>query len=136
MQERAYPVLKGAAEFILDNLVRDRDGYRVVVPSTSPENAYVYPALSKPVRPTRGSTYHTSIVPVVFEAVIQGSKILDADAPLRARLESSLLKLPPLRVGADGTIQEWIEDYQESDAKHRHVSHLVGLHPFSLIGEQ
>ncbi len=106
------------------------------VPSTSPENAYIHPKLNKPIRLTRGSTYHTSIVRVVFEAVIQGSKILDTDAPLRARLEGSLQKLPPLKIGADGTIQEWIEDYRESDPKHRHVSHLIGLHPFSLIGEQ
>lgn len=136
LRERAYPILKGAADFILDNLVRDRDGYLVVVPSTSPENAYVHPSLNSPVRLTRGSTYHTSIVRAVFEAVIQGSKILDVDAPLRGRLEASLQELPPLRIGADGTIQEWIEDYKESDPKHRHVSHLIGLHPFSLIGEQ
>lgn len=136
LRERAYPVLKGAAEFILDYLVKDRDGYLVVVPSTSPENAYIHPALKKPVRITRGSTYHTSIVRVVFEAVVQGSKILDTDKPLLATLERSLRKLPPLRIGADGTIQEWIEDYKENDPKHRHVSHLIGLHPFSLITEE
>jgi alpha-L-fucosidase 2 len=136
LQERAYPVLKGAAEFILDYLVEDKDGYLVVVPSTSPENAYVHPELRKPVRITRGSTYHTSIVRVVFEAVLNGSKILDTDQELRERLEDSLKKLPPLGIGADGAIQEWIEDYKENDPKHRHVSHLIGLHPFSLIGRQ
>lgn len=136
LQQRAYPVLRGAAEFILDYLVKDKDGYLVVVPSTSPENSYIHPELNKPVRITRGSTYHTSIVRVVFEAVVEGSEILGADERLRAELESSLRKLPPLRVGADGTIQEWIEDYEERDPKHRHVSHLIGLHPFSLIGEE
>jgi alpha-L-fucosidase 2 len=136
LQERAYPVLKGAAEFILDYLVEDRDGYLVVVPSTSPENAYIHPELKKPLRITRGSTYHTSIVRAVFEAVAKGSKILDTDEQLGMKLESSLQKLPPLRIRADGTIQEWIEDYKENDPKHRHVSHLIGLHPFSLIGEQ
>ncbi len=135
LQERAYPVLKGAAEFILDYLVEDQDGYLVVVPSTSPENAYVHPELKKPVRITRGSTYHISIVRLVFEAVVKGSKILNTDQQLREELERSLQKLPPLRVGADGTIQEWIEDYEEAEPKHRHVSHLIGLHPFSLINE-
>jgi len=134
--ERAYPVLKGAAEFILDYLVEDQDGYVVVVPSTSPENTYIHPKLNKPVRITRGSTYHTSIVRVVFEAVVQGSKILNTDEQLRAELERCLQELPPLRVGADGTIQEWIEDYKEAEPKHRHVSHLIGLHPFSLINEK
>jgi len=76
LQERAYPILKGASEFILDYLVEDEDGYLVIVPSTSPENAYIHPEIKKPVRITRGSTYHTSIVRVVFGAVIEGSKIL------------------------------------------------------------
>lgn len=136
LEERAYPVLKGAAEFMLDYIVEDQDGYLVVVPSTSPENAYIHPELNKPVRITRGSTYHTSIVRVVFEAVVQGSQILDTDEQLRAGLQSSLQKLPPLRIGTDGTIQEWIEDYKENEPKHRHVSHLIGLHPFSLITDK
>ena len=136
LKERAYPVLKGASEFILDYLVEDEDGYLVVVPSTSPENAYIHPELNKPVRITRGSTYHTSIARVIFEAVAQASKILDTDKRHRAELQRSLEKLPPLQIGADGTIQEWIEDYKEADPKHRHVSHLIGLHPFSLIAEK
>ena len=136
LRDRAYPILKGAGEFILDYLVEDQDGYLVVVPSTSPENAYVHPELKKTVRITRGSTYHMSIVRVVFKAVIEGSKILGKDQQLRRKLEERLRKLPPFRIGHDGTIQEWIEDYEENDPKHRHVSHLIGLHPFSLIGEQ
>ncbi len=136
LEEQAYPVLKGAAEFILDYLVEDEDGYLVVAPSTSPENSYIHPELKKAVRLTRGSTYHMSIVRVVFKAVVQGSTILDTDRRFRAKLGTSLKKLPPLRVGADGTIQEWIEDYKENEPKHRHVSHLIGLHPFSLITDK
>mgnify|MGYP001096187860 CR=1 FL=1 len=136
LRERAYPVLKGAAEFILDYIVEDSDGHLVVVPSTSPENAYIHPELNTSVRITRGSTYHTSIVRLVFEAVVQGSKILETDRRFRAELERGLAKLPPLRIGADGTIQEWIEDYKEAQPQHRHVSHLIGLHPFSLISEK
>jgi len=136
LRQRAYPVLKGAAEFILDYLVEDRDGYLVVAPSTSPENAYIHPELKEAVRLTRGSTYHNSIVRVVFEAVVQGSEILNTDERLRAELECKLKRLPPLKVGADGTIQEWIEDYKEANPKHRHVSHLIGLHPFFLISEK
>jgi len=136
LRRQAYPVLKGAAEFIMDYVVEDPDGYLVVVPSTSPENAYVHPELNKSVRITRGSTYHTSLVRLIFEAVVQGSKILDTDKRFRAELERGLQRLPKMKIGSDGTIQEWIEDYKEAEPKHRHVSHLIGLHPFSLISEK
>jgi alpha-L-fucosidase 2 len=136
LREKAYPVLKGAGEFILEYLIEDQDGYLVIVPSTSPENSYIHPELNKPVRITRGSTYHTSVVRVVLEAVIEGSKILGRDKQLRTKLNKNLLKLPPFRIGKDGTIQEWIEDYEENEPKHRHVSHLIGLHPFSLVNRQ
>ena len=129
----AYPVLKGAAQFILDNLVEDQDGLLVLVPSASPENQYIHPETKKPVRLTRGSTYHMTLVRVVFEAVIQGATTLDTDQEFRRKLETALAKVPPLKIGENGTIQEWIEDYQERDPHHRHVSHLLGLHPFSLI---
>jgi len=129
----AYPVLRGAGEFLLDYLVQDRDGVLVVVPSTSPENSYIHPETGKALRITRGSTYHTTIVRVVFQAVIDGSRVLNRDVAFREELEAALAKLPAFRVGKDGTIQEWIEDYKEREPNHRHVSHLIGLHPFSLI---
>jgi len=135
LRDRAYPVLKGAAEFLLDYLVENQDGRLVIVPSTSPENAYIHPDLKKAVRITRASTYHSSIVRVIFEAVIEGSEVIEKDRQFRAKLRESLGKLPPLTVGKDGTIQEWIEDCTENEPKHRHVSHLIGLHPFALIGE-
>ncbi len=133
LQKRAYPVLKGAAEFLLDYLVEDRDGTLVIVPSTSPENTYVHPQTGRGVRITRGSTYHTAIVRAVFEAVIEASQILETDEPLRGELTRALAKLPPVKIGKDGSIQEWIEDYKEQSPGHRHISHLIGVHPFSLI---
>jgi len=133
LRRRAYPVLKGAAQFILDTLVEDQAGLLVIVPSTSPENRYIHPVIKEPVRITRGSTYHTTLVRVVFEAVIQGGTVLDTDKEFREQLTTALARLPPLKIGENGTIQEWIEDYREQDPRHRHVSHLLGLHPFSLI---
>ncbi len=129
----AYPVLKGAGEFLLDYLMQDQDGMLVVVPSTSPENSYIHPQTGAALRITRGSTYHTTIVRVVLQAVIEGSRVLNRDAAFREKLEAAVAKLPAFRVGKDGTIQEWIEDYKEREPTHRHVSHLIGLHPFSLI---
>jgi len=133
LEKRAYPVLKGAAEFLLDYLVETDDGSLVIVPSTSPENSYVHPKTGKSVRITWASTYHTAIVRAIFEAVIEGSKTLDRDEEFRRQLETALAKLPAAKIGKDGTIQEWVEDYKESHAGHRHISHLIGLHPFSLI---
>jgi alpha-L-fucosidase 2 len=82
---------------------------------------------------TVGSTYHTTLVRVVLDATIQAAKALDTNEGLQKELHAALAKLPPLNVGQDGTIQEWIEDYEEQDPRHRHISHLLGLHPFSLI---
>jgi alpha-L-fucosidase 2 len=133
LQQRAYPVLKGASEFLLDYLVEDRDGRLVIVPSTSPENSYVHPETGRSVRITRGSTYHTAIVRAVFDATIRSSEILDIDRQHREQLKRAAAKLPPTKIGQDGTIQEWIEDYRESSPGHRHISHLIGVHPFALI---
>ena len=136
LRERAYPILRGAARFILGIMVEDRDGWLVIVPSRSPENEYTHPQTGKPASITRGSTYHTTLARVVLEAVIAGATTLDTDEELREELRLALTKLPPLEIGANGTIQEWIEDYAEPNPQHRHVSHLLGLHPFSLITAQ
>jgi alpha-L-fucosidase 2 len=135
LEDKAYPVLKGAAEFLLDFLVEDGQGQLVIVPSTSPENSYVHPETGKAVRITHGSTYSMSIVRVVFEAVIAGSEELGVDDEFRHELQAALKRLPPVKVGADGTIQEWIEDYKERSPGHRHISHLIGVHPFASITE-
>jgi alpha-L-fucosidase 2 len=133
LANRAYPVLKGASEFLLDYLVTDADGALVIVPSASPENAYIHPETKDAVRISRGSTYHTAIVRAVFEAVIQAARILDRDREYCSELQVALKQLPAFKIGRDGTIQEWIADYEEREPGHRHISHLIGLHPFSLI---
>ncbi len=129
----AYPVLKGAAAFILDFLVEDSDGYLVTIPSTSPENSYIHPTSGAAVRLTRASTYHIQIIRAVLGAVSESSRILGVDADLRATIARTVKRLPPVRIGKDGTVQEWIEDYQERHPGHRHMSHLLGLHPFAQI---
>jgi alpha-L-fucosidase 2 len=133
LAETAYPVLKGAAEFLLDFMVEDDAGRLVVVPSTSPENSYIHPETGESVRITKGSTYSMTIVRAVFESVMDGGGILGVDAAFREQLRLALEKFPPVNIGADGTIQEWVEDYKETNAGHRHISHLIGLHPFSVI---
>jgi len=134
LEQYAYPVLKGAARFIQDCLV-EHDGVFVVAPSASPENSYLHPETGEALRVTWGATYHTMVVGAVLEAVIEASRILDVDAGFRTELQGVLGKLPDIQVGKDGTIQEWAQDYEEENPGHRHMSHLVGFHPFSLVAE-
>jgi len=133
LRSRAYPILKGASEFLLDLLIEDKNGNLIIVPSTSPENSYIHPETRQPVRITKGSTYHNILVRAVFEATIQGANTLGIDDDLSKQLEHALKKIPLLKVGANGTIQEWVEDYEEWEPGHRHMSPLLGLHPFAQI---
>ncbi len=134
--KRLWPILEGACEFILDTLVVAPDGTLVVSPSTSPENSYVDPATGKRLRITIGSTYHMTIVRAVLEATDRAAAILDTGDKLRHRMAAARAKLPPIKVGPDGRILEWLEPYREAEPGHRHVSHLIGLYPFDLISRQ
>jgi alpha-L-fucosidase 2 len=133
--EIAYPMLKGASEFLLDYLVEDDNGSLIIIPSTSPENNYLHPLSGESVRISKASTYHMTIVREVFESTIKGMEILSVDEGLKNRLASALKRIPGIRVGGDGTIMEWIEDFEEAEPGHRHMSHLMGLHPFGQITE-
>jgi alpha-L-fucosidase 2 len=133
LRDTAYPVIKGAAEFLLDYMREDEEGNLVIVPSTSPENDYRDPKTGQSIRITVGSAYHMSIVREVLGAALQGAKITRQDKGLQSELESALARIAPLKIGKDGTINEWAEDYEEVHPGHRHVSHLIGLHPFNQI---
>ena len=131
--ETIHPLLTGASEFILDTLVECPDGRLRVVPSTSPENAYLDPAGGKPLRITVGSTYHMSIVRAVFDATRRSAITLGRDAALVERIDAASARLPEIGIGPDGRILEWATSLPEAEPGHRHVSHLIGLHPFDLI---
>jgi alpha-L-fucosidase 2 len=133
LRGRAWPILSGAAEFVLDYLVALPDGTLAVVPSTSPENAYIHPVTGRPTRTTVSSAYHVTLARVVLESAARAARVVRDPSDLRARIDAALARLPTLAVGADGTIREWSEDHEEREPGHRHMSHLVGLHPFALI---
>jgi len=135
LEKVAYPVLKGSSEFLLDYLVEDEDGSLIIIPSTSPENSYIHPESGDVVRVTKASTYHMVIVREVLESTLKGTQILSVDADLGDKLQTALEMIPEIRIGTDGTIMEWIEDFEESNPGHRHMSHLMGLHPFAQITE-
>lgn len=132
LAERAYPIMKEAAQFFLDYLVSDGRGHLVTGPSLSPENEYKLPSGERAVL-TMGPTMDTEILQAFFGRVIEASEILKTDADFRAKVASARAKLMPLRIGRYGQIQEWLEDYDEVEPGHRHMSHLFALFPGDQI---
>ncbi len=136
-----YPVMKGSAEFFHSAMITEPShGWLVTAPTTSPENAF----LDNEGRWTyvcMGSTMDVQVVTELFRNVIEANKIIykdsleNSDSEFIASLKSDLLRFPPMQIGKDGYLQEWLEDYEETDIHHRHVSHLFGLHPAHLITE-
>lgn len=133
LQEEAYPIMREAAKFILDFLIEDKNGYLVTAPSISPENMFINPKDNKKARITYAATIDIQIITELFNACIESSKILGTDDEMALQMQKAINKLPPVLVGKDGTIREWIEDYEEAEPGHRHMSHLFGLHPGNQI---
>jgi alpha-L-fucosidase 2 len=128
---RHYPALKSAAQFFLDALVEEPShGWLVTNPSVSPENAH-HPGCSI----CAGPTMDNQIVRDLFDACAQAAAILDVDGDFRGRVMAAAKRLPPMRIGAQGQLQEWLEDWdaEAPEQHHRHVSHLYGLYPSAQI---
>jgi len=133
LAERAYPVLREAAEFFLDYLVEHpKYGWLVTGPAVSPENSFRTPD-GQVCSESMGPTCDRVLVYDLFSACIEASDILELDADFRARLETARAKLPPLQIGRHGQLQEWLEDYEEAVPNHRHSTHLLALHPTNQI---
>lgn len=135
LEETAYPLMKGAALFCLDWLVEGPDGLLLTNPSTSPENRFVT-ADGKPCSVSMGSAMDMSLIRELFEHCLKAVQILGTDSEFKEQLENALSRLSPLKVSKDGRLQEWHEDFTESEPGHRHVSHLYGLYPGELINER
>ncbi|MBT1689273.1 glycoside hydrolase N-terminal domain-containing protein [Fulvivirgaceae bacterium PWU37] len=129
-----YPILKGSAQFYSSVLMQDpATGWLVTAPSVSPENTFYLPN-GKHASICMGPTIDNQIVRELFTNVIAAAKTLNVDADFRRQLEEKLAKVPPAgRVSSDGRIMEWLQEYKETDLQHRHISHLYGLYPASLI---
>ncbi len=132
LRDKAYPILRDAAVYVLANLFDDGNGHLVSGPSLSPENRYYTPdhqRASLDVSPTMDIEITTAL----FHRVIQASQILKTDDELRERLSAALKKLLPLRIGRYGQLQEWRKDYEEVEPGHRHLSHLFAVYPSNEI---
>ncbi|GBU07406.1 hypothetical protein AwDysgo_07370 [Bacteroidales bacterium] len=128
LSKEAYPVMKGAAEFVLNWLVEDKDGYLITAPSTSPENTFIDPQ-GKNRSVSVAMTCDMVLIHDLFTNLIESSIALDTDKDFRALLQEKLTKLYPLQIGAKGNLLEWHKDFEDSYPHHRHISHLIGLHP-------
>ena len=125
----AYPILKGSAQFYADLLIEDdRQQYLVVAPANSPENHFIKPG-GQHAAISPGTTTHDQMVRYLFSACIEASQILGVDEDFRNELIAKRARLAPSRIGSDGRVMEWPEEYAEPDMHHRHVSHLWGLYP-------
>ena len=130
--QKAYPIMKGAALFCLDWLIKDKDGYLVTSPSTSPENVFLYDS-AKQGNVSIASTMDMGIIKDLFSNIIAASKILATDAAFRDLLIQKQQQLFPFKIGSNGGLQEWYKDFKEEDPHHRHTSHLYALHPANQI---
>jgi alpha-L-fucosidase 2 len=132
LRTRAYPVMKEAAEFLLDYMVEDRQGRLLIGPSNSPENQYQLPDGTK-ASLTMGAFMDTEIAFALFTRVAKASELLNVDQEFRDRVLAARAKLPALKIGKHGQLQEWLEDYDDAAPGHRHISHLFALHPGNQI---
>jgi alpha-L-fucosidase 2 len=129
LRERAWPVMKSAAEFYLDYMVEDgRTGKLVAGPAESPENVYIAPDGSRcdiDLAPAMSQ----EIVYDLLTNVIEASHVLGIEPEFREKAASARARLTPLRIGKHGQIQEWSQDFDEAEPGHRHMSQLFALHP-------
>ncbi len=136
LRSTAYPVMKESAEFLLSFMVTDNEGRLATAPSNSPENVYRMPD-GKRYNLTYSATMDIEIAWELFNACLKAGDVLGEDGSFADGLKEALSKLPPVKVGKRyGTIQEWIEDYEEVEPGHRHMSHLFGLYPGTMITDK
>ena len=135
--ERYYPVMKGAADFLVDFMqeypadgeIKQAAGWVMTVPTVSPEHG----PRGKGTNVTAGSTMDNQIVFDVLSQTIAAAKVLGKDISQSSSLISYLQKLPPMQIGRYGQLQEWMIDADDPNDEHRHISHLYGLYPSNQI---
>jgi len=136
----SYPVMKGSAEFFLDFLVpHPKYGWLVTNPSTSPENFPAVPGqvpffdeitmFKTTTTICAGSTIDMQILNDLFGDVARAADVLGVDRDFRAKVLAAKARLAPMQIGRKGNLQEWLEDWDETEKSHRHISGLWGLFP-------
>lgn len=126
LEKTAHPIMREAIRFYLSQLVT-MDGYRVMFPSTSPENSFISNETRVPVSETTEMTM--AILRELFANYLNVCEILGVEDDITPTVREELPKLLPTRVGSDGRIMEWYREERDHDICHRHLSHLYGFYP-------
>ena len=134
LRNTAYPLMKGAADFLLEWLIPDphNPAQLITAPCTSPEADYIND------KGYQGSTFYggtadLAIIRELFKNTIKGAQALGIDTEYQQQLQSALERLRPYHIGKRGNLMEWYHDWEDQDWHHRHQSHLLGLYPFHQI---
>lgn len=126
---RVLPILRASAEFSLDWLVEDpKTGKLVAGPATSPENRF-RTADGQTAALCMAPTMEQEIIWDCFNNYLEATRVLGVTEPTVAEVEKALPRLLGPRLGSDGRLMEWSEEFEEPEPGHRHVSHLFALHP-------
>lgn len=127
-----FPIMKEAAVFFLDFMIKDPNtGYLVVVPSNSPENTHAGEDGKSTI--ASGTTMDNQLIFDLFTNIIRATDILSEDTSFTKKLKDALAEMAPMQVGKHGQLQEWFLDWDDPEDDHRHVSHLYGLFPSNQI---
>jgi alpha-L-fucosidase 2 len=125
----AHPILKGSAQFYCDLLIEEpKQQWLVTAPSNSPENAFLL-ADGRRANVCMGPAVDQQLLRSLFDACIESARILGIDTDFATALAAKRARLAPTRIGSDGRILEWLEEYREPEPRHRHLAHLWGLYP-------
>jgi len=127
--KKYYYLMKDACLFFVDYLQEDEKGRMLVSPTVSPENTYLLPGSGERANFCEGCAMDSQILTELFRGTIAAGRILgDADS-FRDQLTSILQKIPGPQIDSKGRIMEWLDEYEEGEPGHRHISHLYGLYP-------
>lgn len=131
---KAYPIMLEAGKFFLTSLIEEPShGWLVTAPSSSPENGFITPDGQGPLYVCMGPTMDMQIIRELFNNTLDAAKILGVYDKELTQMANTLPRLAPHQISKHGYLQEWLEDYQEAEPHHRHVSHLYGLYPGNQI---
>ena len=129
--QEMFPIMREAAQFFLDFCI-DYKGYLCTCPSVSPENTFILPNGEQGANSV-GVTMDNQILRDLFTQCNKAAKVLGVQDDLDRQIAAACDRLIPTRIGSDGRIMEWCEEYGEKEKGHRHISHLYGLHPSCQI---